>query len=68
MHLCMIIWYYRIPCGYRRQMQQRDVDYRNQLKSYTRSNSYQQKMNNKTKFSLLNVIIKDDIRDRIARL
>ncbi len=64
MHLCMIIWFYRVPCGLRRQMEQRDIDYQNQLKSQTYSNGYLKKMNNKDKFTLLNVIINEDIKTR----
>ncbi len=63
MHLCMIIWYYKIPCGYRRKMEEKDVDYRDQLKSQLHSNGYLIRMNSKDKFALLNVNIN---KDRIA--
>jgi hypothetical protein len=45
-------------------MEQRDIDYQNQLKSQTYSNGYLKKMNNKDKFTLLNVIINEDIKTR----
>jgi len=71
----MMIWFYKVPFGYRRQMNQRDIEYRNQLKLQTNSNGYIEKINNKDKFNLLNVIIKDDIKtkndiikDRIVHL
>ncbi len=71
----MIIWFYKVPFGYRRQMNQRDIEYRNQLKLQTNSNSYIGKINNKDKFNLLNIIIKEDIKtkhdiikDRIVHL
>jgi hypothetical protein len=57
----MIIWYYRVPCGYRRKMEEKDVDYRNQLKSQRQSNGYLVRMNSKDKFAILNIIIKDEV-------
>ncbi|CAF3513494.1 unnamed protein product [Adineta steineri] len=35
MHLCMIIWLYRIPYGHRRQMKKMDIEYQKQLKLQT---------------------------------
>ncbi len=49
MHLCMIIWYYRVPCGYRRKMEEKDLNYRNQIKLQRSSNGYLIKMNAKDK-------------------
>ena len=60
MHICMFIWFYTIPFGLRRQMEERDIEYRNQLKFQTNSNGYFGKKNSKEKFSLLNMIIKDE--------
>jgi len=75
MHLSMIIWFYKVPFGYRRKMNQKDIEYRNQLKLQTNSNGYIEKINNKDKFNLLNIIIKEDIKtkndiikDRIVHL
>ncbi len=71
----MIIWFYKVPFGYRRKMNQKDIEYRNQLKLQTNSNGYIEKINNKDKFNLLNIIIKEDIKtkhdiikDRIVHL
>jgi len=49
MHLCMIIWYYRVPCGYRREMEEKDLNYRNQIKLQRSSNGYLIKMTAKDK-------------------
>jgi hypothetical protein len=32
MHLLMLIWLYIVPLGYQRQMHEKDIDYRRQLK------------------------------------
>ncbi len=62
MHLCMIIWLYRVPFGYRRRMKQKDIDYQNHLKkqklllkqslSSPHLNSYFEQINNKDKFAV----------------
>jgi hypothetical protein len=44
-------------------MEEKDVDYRDQLKSQLHSNGYLIRMNSKDKFALLNVNIN---KDRIA--
>jgi hypothetical protein len=72
MHLSMFIWLYRIPFGYRRRMKQRDSDYRNHLKLQTilikptssqiNLNDCLEKINNKDKFTLLNISINDDMK------
>ncbi len=35
MHLCMFIWLYRIPYGYRRQMKKKDIEYQQRFKLET---------------------------------
>jgi hypothetical protein len=32
MHLSMIIWLYRVPYGYRRQMKKKDMEYQQRFK------------------------------------
>ena len=67
MHICMIIWYYQVPCGCRRKMEEKDMDYRQQLKNQRHSNGYLVRLNSKERFSLFNVMIKDEMnKDRIG--
>ncbi len=61
MHLCMMIWFYKVPFGYRRRMIQRDIDYRKQLKLHRYTNGYLENMKNKEKFTLVNV---EDMKTR----
>jgi len=72
MHLMMIIWFYKVPFGIRRQMKQRDFYYRNQLKLQTHSISCSMSNKNpREKYSILNMIIKDEsqtMRDGFAKV
>lgn len=63
MHLSMMIWFYKIPLGFQRQMQQKDIDYQNQLKLQTYSNGCLKKIHNKDHYGLLNEVIKDRINN-----
>lgn len=61
MHLSMVIWYYQVPCRYRRQMEQRDQNYRNQLKLQRHSNGYLGRMSGRRKLTLLTVTMDEEI-------
>lgn len=57
----MVIWYYQVPCRYRRQMEQRDQNYRNQLKLQRHSNGYLGRMSGRRKLTLLTVTMDEEI-------
>jgi hypothetical protein len=71
MHLSMIIWLYIVPIGYQRQMKEKDIDCRHQLKtqgllpkkSLTQPNlnGYLERIKTKDKLLVLNVAAKEDM-------
>ena len=66
LHLLMVVWYYKVPCRTRREMEQRDQHYRNQLKLQRHSNGYLGRLSSRHKFALLNVTIEEEVRMETA--
>ncbi len=61
MHLCMIIWLYIIPFGYRRQMKKKDIEYQQRFKLQTI-------LMKRSSTNVIDQFEKTNIKDRITDL